>query len=150
MSPVVSLPAEQMLRLPVRLDGVDVGRAVDLILDPGHGRALGLDVLCRDETHRFLPLAAADVDRGEIRLSSAFALVDDTGFEFYRGRTSSLRTLKGSRVARGGKDVGALRDVVVSAEGVIESFVVQSADGTENVPVGPEVALDGNGHNGSG
>ena len=69
---------------------------------------------------------------------------------FYRGRTSSLRTLKGSRVARGGKDMGALRDVVVSAEGVIESFVVQSADGTENIPVGPEVALDGNGHNGSG
>ena len=104
MSTVVSLPAEQMLRLPVRLDGVDVGRAVDLILDPGHARALGLDVLCRDETHRFLPLAAADVDRGEIRLSSAFALVDDTGFEFYRGRTSSLRTLKGlaggSRAAR--------------------------------------------------
>ena len=33
---------------------------------------------------------------------------------------------------------------------MIESFVVQSADGTENVPVGPEVALDGNGHNGSG
>jgi hypothetical protein len=146
---VASLPAEQLLRFPVRLDGMDVGRAVDLILDPAQGRALGLDVLCRDDVHRFLPLAAADVEPSEIRLSSAFALVDDTGFEFYRGRTSSLRTLKGSQVARGGKDLGVLRDVVLTSRGSIEAFVVESDDGTEKVPVGPGVELDGNGHNGS-
>jgi hypothetical protein len=149
MGRVRSLPAEQLLRFPVRLDGMDIGRAVDLILDPGHGRALGLDVLCRDEVHRFLPLAAADVDLAEIRLSTPFALVDDAGFEFYRGRTSSLRTLKGSQVARGGVMVGPLRDVVVSAEGEIEAFVVESAEGAETVPVAPGVSLDGNGHNGS-
>lgn len=150
MGRVRSLPAEQLLRFPVRLDGVDVGRAVDVILDPGHGRALGLDVLCRDDVHRFLPLAAAHVDLAEIRLSSAFALVDDSGFEFYRDRTSSLRTLKGSQVARGAEKLGALRDVVVSPEGDIEAFVVESADGAETVPAAPGVSLDGNGHNGSG
>jgi hypothetical protein len=147
---VRSLPAEQLLRFPVRLDGLDVGRAVDVILDPGQGRALGLDILCRDDVHRFLPLAAAVVDRAEIRLSSAFALVDDAAFEFYRGRTSSLRSLKGAHVARAGKDLGSLRDVVVSAEGAIEAFVVDSEHGTENVPVDPAISLDGNGRNGSG
>ncbi len=145
-----SLPAEELLRFPVRFDGIDVGRAVDLRLDPGQGRALGLDILCRDDVHRFLPLAAAEVDDKEIRLSSAFALVDDAGFEFYRGRTSSLRTLKGTHVARAGRDIGVLRDVVVSAEGEIEAFVVQSADGAERVPLGPGVSLGENGHNGGG
>ena len=62
MEAVASLPAEQLLRFPVRLDGMDVGRAVDLIIDPAHARAVGLDVLCRDDVHRFLPLAAAEVD----------------------------------------------------------------------------------------
>ena len=145
-----SLAAEQLLRFPVRLGGMDVGRAVDLILDPAQGRALGLDVLCRDDAHRFLPLAAAEVVEQEIRLSSAFALVDDAEFEFYRGRTQSLRALRGAQVARGGRDIGALRDVVVSAQGAIEAFVVESADGTETVPVEPAISLDGKGRDGSG
>jgi hypothetical protein len=147
---VRGLSAERLLRFPVRLDGMDVGRAVDLILDPAQGRALGLDVLCRDDVHRFLPLAAAEVDGEEIRLSSAFALVDDSGFEFYRGRTSSLRALKGTRVARGSEDLGTLRDVVVSPEGEIEAFVVEGADGSERVPLTAAISLDGKDRNGSG
>ncbi len=150
MAAVRGLSAEQLLRFPVRFDGIEVGRAVDLILDPPQGRALGLDILCRDDVHRFLPLAAAEVDGEEIRLSSAFALVDDSGFEFYRGRTSSLRALKGSNVARSGVDLGALRDVVVSTEGEIEAFVVEGGDGPDRVPAEPGISLDGNGRNGSG
>jgi hypothetical protein len=147
---MASLPAEQLLRFPVRLDGMDVGRAVDLIIDPDHRRAVGFDVLCRDDVHRFLPLAAAEVQGEEIRLGSAFALLDGAGFEFYRDRTSSLRALKGKQVARAGKELGALRDVVVSAEGAIEAFVVRSADGTRDVPVEPTISLDGNARDGSG
>jgi hypothetical protein len=137
------LSAEQLLRLPVRLAGIHVGHAVDLILDAQHGRALGLDVLCKDDLHRFLPLAAADVADGVIELSSPFALIDDAGFEFYRDRTSSLRMLKGRHVARGGNDLGAIRDVVVTPAGEIEAFVVETEHGTEQVPFGPEVLLDG-------
>jgi hypothetical protein len=137
------LSAEELLRLPVRLAGIDVGHAVDLILDPAQGRALGLDILCKDEVHRFLPLAAADVEDGVIELSSPFALVDGAGFEFYRGRTSSLRMLKGTHVALAGNDLGALRDVVVSPAGEIEAFVVETENGVERVPVGPGVLLDG-------
>lgn len=135
--------AEQLLRLPVRLAGIHVGHAVDLILDPSQGRALGLDVLCKDELHRFLPLAAADVTDDVIELSSPFALVDDAGFEFYRDRTSSLRMLKGRHVARLGNDLGALRDVVVTPAGEIEAFVVETERGVEHVPLGPGVLLDG-------
>jgi hypothetical protein len=144
------LSAEELLRFPVRLDGMDVGRAVDLILDPLQGRALGLDVLCRDEVHRFLPLAAAEVGESEIRLSSAFALIDATGFDFYRGRTSSLRTIKGMHVARGKRDLGSIRDVVVSPAGDIEAFVVDSGEDGMAVPVEPGLSIDGNGRNGSG
>ena len=137
------LSAEELLRLPVRLAGIHVGHAVDLILDPAQGRALGLDVLCKDEVHRFLPLVAADVEDGAIELSSPFALVDGAGFAFYRDRTSSLRMLKGTHVAHAGDDLGALRDVVVSSAGEIEAFVVLTEDGAERVPVGPGVLLDG-------
>ena len=145
-----SLPAEQLLRLPVRLGGMGIGRAVDVILDPAQGRVLGLDILCRDDVNRFLPLAAAEVDEQEIRLSSAFALVDDAGFEFYHGRTSSLRTLRGTQVARAGAEIGTLRDVVVSPAGAIEAFVVESESGTTSVPVEPALSLDGSAGNGSG
>jgi uncharacterized protein YrrD len=150
MLPVRALSAEQLLRLPVRLDGIDLGRAVDLILDPIQGRALGLDVLCRDEDHRFLPLAAAEVNGDEIKLTSPFALLDGAGFDFYRGRTSTLRMLKGTHVERAGRDLGTLRDVMFAPAGKIEAFVVEDGDGPKRVPIGPDVRLDGNGRNGGG
>jgi hypothetical protein len=90
------------------------------------------------------------VNVDEITLTSPFALLDDAGFDFYRARTSTLRTLKGTHVARGGHDLGTLRDVVISPAGEIEAFVVEAGDGAQRVPVGPEVRLDGNGRNGGG
>ena len=144
------LSAEELLRFPVRLDGIDVGRAVDLIVDPQQKRALGLDVLCRDDVHRFLPLAAAEVGQEEIRLSSPFALVEGVGLEFYREWTSSLRALKGTHVERRGRDLGAIRDVVVSPSGEITAFVVAAGDEEATVPAEPELSIDGNGRNGSG
>jgi sporulation protein YlmC with PRC-barrel domain len=150
MAAVREFSGEELLRFPVRLDGLDVGRAVDVILDPGHSRALGVEVLCRDESHRFLPLGAAEFGDKEIRLSSAFALLDAAGFEFYRGRTSSLRSLKGTQVARRGRKLGELRDVLLSRDGEIEAFVVQSGDGSRAIAAEPGVKLDGDGRNGSG
>jgi sporulation protein YlmC with PRC-barrel domain len=143
------LSAEELLQFPVRLDSIDVGRAVDLIVDPVQKRALGLDVLCRDDVHRFLPLAAAEVRESEIRLTSPFALVDDDGFEFYRGRASSLRQLKGMQVARQGRDLGSIRDVVISPSGEIEAFVVAAGEDEVTVPVEPELSIDTNGRDGS-
>jgi uncharacterized protein YrrD len=148
LASVQGVRAERLLRFPVRHEGADVGRAVDLILDPSQGRALGIDVLCRDDVHRFLPLAAAELDGDEIRLTSRFALLDVAGFDFYRRRTSTLSALKGTHVGKAGQDLGALRDVVVSAAGEIEAFVVETEDGTQHVAVGPGVRLDPNGLDG--
>ena len=48
--------ADELLRLPVRLHGIQLGRPVDVLLDAEAWRVVGLDVLCGDEVHRFLPL----------------------------------------------------------------------------------------------
>ena len=145
-----SLSAEELLQFPVRLDGIDVGRAVDLIVDPLQQRALGLDVLCRDEVHRFLPLVAADIRGSEICVASPFALMDGDGYEFYRGRASSLRQLKGMHVTHGGRDLGPIRDVVVSSSGDFEAFVVDSGGEVTTVPIDSALSIDGSGRNGSG
>ena len=54
--------AGELLRLPVRTRGIEIGRPVDVIVDPVRNRALGFDVLCRDEEHRFLPWTAAVIE----------------------------------------------------------------------------------------
>ena len=57
------LHGQDLLRRPVRLRGIQLGRAVDLILDAAGTRVVGFDVLCGDGTHRFLPLSAAEAQR---------------------------------------------------------------------------------------
>jgi sporulation protein YlmC with PRC-barrel domain len=126
---VNAVSAENLLRLPVRLRGIDVGHAVDVILDPEGRRALGLDVFCKDESHRFLPLTAAQVHEDEIAVSSALTLLASDELAFYRKRASTLRVLRGSRVQSKGKDVGRLEDVMVSRDGAIAALIVETRDG---------------------
>ena len=91
-------PAEELLRLPVRLHGIQLGRPVDLILDLVGERALGLDVLCGDDVHRFLPLAAATVGDDEITVRSALTLLEEAELAFYRSRASELSALRGAEL----------------------------------------------------
>lgn len=121
-------PAEELLQLPVRLHGIQLGRPTDLILDLHAERALGLDVLCGDEVHRFLPLAAATVDDAEIVVTSALTLLEEAELAFYRDRASVLSALRGSTLVRDGHRIGRLRDVVVSG-GRLEAVVVEDDDG---------------------
>src|SRR3954467_9178625 len=93
---VPGLSADALLHLPVRLHGIDVGRPVDVIMAPGLDRALGLDVLCRDSAHRFLPLSAARSGRDEITLSSALTLVEDASF--YTRKAAGYRAALGHAV----------------------------------------------------
>ena len=86
---------EQLLKLPVLVRGVKLGRAVDLIVAPGRGRALGFEVLCGDGAHRFLPFAVATVDQDAIRIDSPLVLLDFDQVGFYREQASSLRELNG-------------------------------------------------------
>jgi hypothetical protein len=82
-----------ILRLPVRARGIELGRPVDVIIDPARERALGFDVLCRDESHRFLPLTAAVIDDDQISVESALTLLSEDQLEFYRTRGTSVREL---------------------------------------------------------
>ena len=104
-----SVSAGDLLRLPVKTNGIEIGRPVDLIVDPVGNRVVGFDVLCRDESHRFLPLTAAVVDAGQIGVASALVLLAEDQLDFYRARARSLREL-----------VRDLDDVAVAADGTLE------------------------------
>ena len=87
---MVGFKGEALLQQPVRLRGIQLGRAVDLILDADARRVLGFDVLCGDGTHRFLPYAAADPQPGAIVIRSSLLLLDGEELEFYRQRGTTL------------------------------------------------------------
>ena len=108
-----SRSATELLQLPVRLNGIRLGRPVDLLLDPAEWRALGFVVLCGDGSSRFLVFAAADLREDAIDVSSALLLLDDV--EFYRDRSRSLRDLLGAE----------LRDLLVARGGSVEALVVE-------------------------
>jgi len=88
-----SLTGERLLGLPVRVRGIQLGRPVDLLLDPKRGRVLGFDVLCGDERHRFLPFSTATLADGELLVTSALVLVDEEDASFYRKRTVDRKSV---------------------------------------------------------
>ena len=64
------LTGDVLLSLPLRLHGIQLGHPVDVLLDRETLRAVGLDVLCGDDVHRFLPLPTATVSDQEIAILS--------------------------------------------------------------------------------
>jgi hypothetical protein len=118
------LTGAELLALPVRLHGVQLGRPVDLLLDRNTLRTVGLDVLCGDEVHRFLPLPTAFVSDDEIAILSPLVLLEQDEHHFYRSKTFALSTLRGRPVERKGRDLGALGDVVVDPMGELVAVVV--------------------------
>jgi len=118
------LTGAELLALPVRLHGIQLGRPVDLLLERDTLRTVGLDVLCGDEVHRFLPLATASVSDDEIAILSPLVLLEEDELHFYRSKTFALSTLRGRSVQRKGRDLGALGDVVIDAAGELVAVVV--------------------------
>jgi hypothetical protein len=139
------LPADRLLELPVRLNGIPLGRPVDLLVDLERRRAIGLEVLCGDEALRYLPLAAARVYADEIAIGSALLLFEERDLAWYRRRASSLSALRGSRVTSGGRGLGSLAGLVVEADGAIEALVVEEEGLTWRVPFDDRVAVEGRG-----
>jgi len=121
---------DELLGLPVRLHGIQLGRPVDLLLDPDAQRAVGLDLLCGDKVHRFLPLPTAAIGAEEIRILSPFVLLERHELDFYRSRALALGRLRGRPVERHGRRVGLLQDVVVAKDGQLVAAIV----GNERVP----------------
>ena len=101
--------AGELLRLPVRSRGIAIGRAVDLIVDPAASRAVGFDVHCRDDEHRFLPWTAATIDDRSISVESPIVMLSEEQLAFYRTRAKSLREL-----------VAVLENVLVEPDGTFE------------------------------
>lgn len=86
--------AETLLNLPVRAGDIELGRSADVILDPSTHRILGLDVLCGDGSHRYVPLAAASVRPGWIEIASPLHMLDLDETSFYRREATTLRTAR--------------------------------------------------------
>lgn len=133
--------AERLLRLPVRVHGIELGRPVDIVLDREHTRALGLEVLCGDEERRFLPLAVATVRESELELRSSLGLLDEAELAFYTKRGSTFAALRGCGVVRGRALLGELVDLTFAADGTIASLVVATPNGCEELDFAADVAL---------
>jgi hypothetical protein len=86
-------PASELLRLPVRMHGIQLGRPVDALLDSSVDRLLGLEILCGDDARRFLPFAVADVRADEIALESALTLIEERDIDYYRRHARRLADL---------------------------------------------------------
>jgi hypothetical protein len=100
---------EELLLLPVRVRGIELGRPVDLLVDRKESRALGFDVLCGDRAHRFLPFAVATLKQDAIEIESPLVLLDFGQVAFYRERATTVGELNGDSVG-----------VVVNRDGSIE------------------------------
>ena len=133
--------AKELLQLPVRLDGIRLGRCVDVVLDDDGERVVGVVVLCGDDETRFLPYAAARPGPDEIAVGSALTLLEDV--EFYRRRSESLRALLGEPVHRGSAPLGTLRDVLLGADGVATALTVERPDGIGEIDPGGAVVTSG-------
>jgi hypothetical protein len=82
--------AKELLALPVRMHGIQLGKLVDALLDRNADRLLGFEVVCGDGAHRFLPYAVARIGAGEIAIDSALTLIDERDLDFYRRRSRRL------------------------------------------------------------
>ena len=132
--------ARELLGLPVRLHGIQLGRPIDLILDRERRRVLGFDVRCGDDERRFLPLAAI-VREAELAIVSPLVLLAEAELAFYTERGSTFAALRGSDVVRRDDLVGVLEDVVFTKDGPIVDVVVETADGPEHLPYDEDIAI---------
>jgi hypothetical protein len=82
--------ASELLSLPVRMHGIQLGKPVDALLDAHVDRLLGFEVLCGDGARRFLPFAVAKVQADEIALESALTLIDERDIDYYRRNSRRL------------------------------------------------------------
>ncbi|HET8751179.1 MAG TPA: hypothetical protein VFM43_01485 [Gaiellaceae bacterium] len=133
-----SRSATELLLLPVRLQGIRLGRPVDLLLDPRTWRVVGFVVLCGDDSQRFLVFAAAEPREDEIDVRSALLLLEDV--EFYRGRSQSFRALLGGAVVNGRSELGELRDLLLDPDGSVAALLVDQGGAIRELePVGMRV-----------
>ena len=128
-----------LLAMPVRMQGIELGRSVDVVLDLDAGRVLGLEVRCGDGADRFVPLVATRLHDGEIAIASPLTLLDEVAF--YRARGRTLGSLREAEVTSAAGPLGALRDVAFDADGEIRELVVAAPSGELRVRPGADVRV---------
>jgi|SRR5215218_9216911 len=79
-----------LLALPVRMHGILLGRPVRALVDSRADRLLGLELVCGDGAHRFLPFSVARPGSHEIAVNSALALIDERDLDYYRRHSRRL------------------------------------------------------------
>jgi hypothetical protein len=124
----VVITGDDLLRRPVRAHGIQLGQPVDLLLHPTEPQALGLDVLCGDDLHRFLPLSAAEVTERHVEAFSPLVMLDLREGSFYRREARSLNGLRGTPL----RGRSSLQDVVLTPDWTISELVL---DGDERIPL---------------
>jgi hypothetical protein len=127
------LSGDGLLALPVRLHGIQLGRPADLLLDRESFRAVGLDVVCNDDVHRFLPLPTAVVNDDGIVIRSPLVLLEEDELDFYLARAFTLSSLRGRVVQREKSEAGTLRDVVLGPDWKPVAVIVESEGQTRRV-----------------
>lgn len=134
---------QSLLTRPVLLNGIELGRPLDAMLDLESRRAVGLEIVCGDQTHRFLPLGAALIGCDTISVGSALVLLDADAADFYRRRGSTFAALQGVPVQRRGRALGELRDLVVDEDGAVAAAEVGTDGARTRVRVDDSVTLGG-------
>jgi hypothetical protein len=86
-------PVAEVHGLPVRLNGIQLGRPVDALVQLDADRVVGFEVLCGDGKHRFLPFAVARIEPDQIALDSALTLIDHGDADYYRRRSRRVADL---------------------------------------------------------
>ncbi len=138
---VLGRAGDELLALPVRARGIQLGRVVDTLLDGEARRAVGFDVVCGDEAHRFLPLPTALIGAREITIPSPLVLLAGEELNFYRSRTVALHELRGVPVLADGLPAGELRDVLIAPDGELAGLVVEASGRTVRIPYRGSVTL---------
>lgn len=133
-----SCRASTLLGREVRFRGIRLGIIADVLVDPPSRRALGYDVVCRDDARRFLPMAASELADGFVDVGSALVLLDEP---YYRERAQSFAALRGTVARRGPEEVGVLRDLVVDEDARIVALVVESGGRVAEARLDPALAF---------
>ena len=87
---------------------IRLGVVVDALLDGPVRRLVGLDVLCGDGAHRFLPFPACDVVESQIAVDSALVFLE-RDVDFYRAGGRSFSKLQRLPVRPSGSKSGRSR-----------------------------------------
>ena len=125
---------------PVMYRDIRLGVAVDALLDGLVRRLVGLDVLCGDGAHRFLPFPACDVLETHLSVDSALVFLE-RDVDFYRAGGRPFSTLRGLPVRLSGIEVGTLADVVVTPAGDVEHLVASTSTGDRELAPGPGLVV---------